>query len=75
MRRFSGVRMYHGYVPGISRFQVFRDGIPQLLSSVPLRTGTAVHAQFCSCFVFVHGDAFFGLFCDHGPDFQGYQLM
>ena len=45
---FSGVHKYHGYVPGIILLQVIRDGIPQLVSTVPLRTGTAaVHVLFC----------------------------
>ena len=42
---FSGVRICHGRVPGIISLQVIRDGIPQLLSTVPLRTGTAVHSS------------------------------
>ena len=36
-----------GCVPGIVRLQVRRDGIPQLVSTVPSRTGTAVHVLFC----------------------------
>ena len=36
------------HVPGIISLQVMRDGLPQLVSTVPLRTGTAVvHALFC----------------------------
>ena len=53
-----------GYVPGNMSLQVIRDDIPQLArhSTVPLRTGTAVHVLF----VFFHRDAFCRLFCDHG---------
>ena len=50
---FSGVRIYHGYVPGIFSLQVIRDGIPHLVSTLPLRTGTAVHLLFCVCVFFV----------------------
>ena len=33
---FSGVRMYHVHLPGVISFQVMmRDGIPQLVSTVP----------------------------------------
>ena len=40
--------MHHGYVPGIIPLQVIRDGIPQLVSTVPLRTGILR----CTCFSF-----------------------
>ena len=43
---FWGVRMYHGYVPGIISLQAIRDGAQQLDSTVPLRTGTAVRVLF-----------------------------
>ena len=43
---FPGIRIYHGYVPGIVSAQVIWDGTPQLASAVPLRTDTAVHALF-----------------------------
>ena len=35
------------YVPGFISMQVIRDGIRQLVRTVPLRTGTAVHVFFC----------------------------
>ena len=41
--------MYHGYVPGIILLQVIRDGIPLLVSTIPLRTGTAMSVLFCTC--------------------------
>ena len=45
---FSGVRICHGYVTGNSSLQVARDGIPLLVSAVPLCTGTtALHVLFC----------------------------
>ena len=40
------VRIYHGYVPVMIWLQVIRDGVPQLVSTVPSRTGTAVHVLF-----------------------------
>ena len=44
MYYFSGLRsVYHGYVSGIISLQVIRDGTPQLVSTGPLRAGTAVH--------------------------------
>ena len=48
-RIFFFGRKYHGNVSGIIWLQVVRDGMPQLVinSTVPLRTGTAVHALFC----------------------------
>ena len=55
-------------VPGTISLQVIRDGIPQLVSTVRLRTGTAaVHVLFCFLpwrhfFVFIH--------CDRGLDFK-----
>ena len=61
MSDFSGVRIYHGRVPGFHSLQVIRDGISQFVSTVPLRPGTAVHAIFCTLlllFCFFHGDAF-----------------
>ena len=60
---FSGVRMYHGYVPGIIWLQVIPDGVPQvvvLAVPLPLRTGTAVHVLFC--FAVFHRDVFCRLF-------------
>ena len=35
------------YVPGSISLQVIRNGMPQLASTVSLRTGTAVHVLFC----------------------------
>ena len=44
----SGVRLYHGYVPGVISLQVTRGGIPQVaIVALPSRTGTAVHVLFC----------------------------
>ena len=34
------------FVRGIIWLQVIRDGIPQLINTVPLRTGTVVHVLF-----------------------------
>ena len=51
----SGVRMYHGYVPGVMSLQVIRDGIPQpVIVPLPLRTGTAVYVLFV-CFLPLRG--------------------
>ena len=45
---FACVCIYHGYVPGTISLQLIRDAIPQLVSTVSLRTGTAVHVRlFC----------------------------
>ena len=41
---------------------VIRDGVPQLVSTVPLRTGTAVQVWFCTC-LFRTGTAVHVLFC------------
>ena len=38
--------IYHGYVTGIISLQVMRDGEPQLVRTVRLRTSTAVHLFF-----------------------------
>ena len=44
---FSGVRMYHGYSLGVISQQVIRDRVLQVvIVSLPLRSGTAVHALF-----------------------------
>ena len=43
---FSGVRMYHGYVPDIIALQVIRDGIRQFVGIVPLRAATAMQVLF-----------------------------
>ena len=54
---------YHGWVRGIIELQVTRYGIPQLVGTVPLRAGTALHALLC----FLPSRRFFSaLFCDHG---------
>ena len=59
--------MYYGHVPGIIILQAIWDGIPQLVGTVPLRTGTAVHVLFC----FLPSRRFFdSLFCDHALDFR-----
>ena len=63
---FSGVHKYHGYVPGIISMQVIRDGIPQLVSTVPLRTGTGVLVMY----IFLPSRRFCSLFGDHGLDFR-----
>ena len=41
-------RLFHGYVSVISPLQAMPDGIPPLVGTVPLRTGTpvAVHVLF-----------------------------
>ena len=38
----------HGYVPDIIRLRVVRYGTPQLVSTVPFRTSTALHVLFCT---------------------------
>ena len=43
---FSCVRIYHEYVPGTTSLQLLRDRIPQLVNTVPLSTGTAMHVSF-----------------------------
>ena len=52
---FLGVPGTHyAYVPGITvavGLQVIRDGVPKLVRTVLLRSGTAVHALFCLCFL------------------------
>ena len=35
-------------MPGIIWVHVIRHDIPQLVSTVPLRTGTALHVLFCT---------------------------
>lgn len=51
---------------------VIRNGVPQLVGTGPLRTGTAVHVLPCTwhLFIFAHPDASFSLFRDHGRDFR-----
>ena len=53
---------------------MIRDGIPQLVNSVPLRTGAAVHVWFCTFFTFfcflLSRCFFVSLFCYHGLDFR-----
>ena len=48
--------------------RVIRDGVPQLASTVPLSTGTAVHVLFC--FLPSRGFSYCRLACDHGLDFR-----
>ena len=40
--------MYYGYVPGIISLETIRDDMPQLIGTVSLRAGTAMHVLFCS---------------------------
>ena len=63
---FSGVRIYDIYAPDLIGLQVIRDGIPQLVSTVPLHAGTSVRVLSCTWFAFFHRGAFLSLFCDHG---------
>ena len=62
--------MYHGYVPGIIWLQVVRDGIPQLVGTFPLSTGTAVHVLCCIFLLPSIETLLFSLFCDHWLDFR-----
>ena len=59
--------MYHGRVPGVISLQVIRDGIPQLASTFPLRTGTAVRVLFC---FLAYETLFRSLFCGRGLGFR-----
>ena len=60
-RHLAGI--CHGYVPGTCSLQVMRDGMPQLVSTVSFRAGTAVHVLFC---VLPSRRLFCRLVCDHG---------
>ena len=63
--------MYHLCVPGTFWLQVTRNGIPQLVCTDPLRTGTVVHVFFLlCCFLPSRGFSCGSLFCDHGLDFR-----
>ena len=53
------------YVPGIISLQLIQDGMRHLVSTVPLRTGTAVDIHH---FDFFHGEAFYSLFGGRGLD-------
>ena len=61
--------------PGVVRLQVIRDGIPQLVSTVPLTDwyDTAVRTAVSCLFVFSHRDSpcYYSLFSDHRQDFRG----
>ena len=59
------VHTHNGFVPSIISLHVMRDGVPQLVSTAPFRTGTAVHVLF----FFTSRRFFCGLFRDHGLDF------
>ena len=66
------VRTYHGCVFGIIWMQVTRDGMPQLVSTVPLRAGTAAHVFILVPCLFssIERHAFFcSLLCDRELDF------
>lgn len=57
------MRIYHGCVPGTSSLQVVQDGMPQLFSAVPLRTGTAVHVIFRAFLFSSTKTVFYSLIC------------
>ena len=64
---FGYTRMYHGHDLGIISLQVMPDGILQLVSIVPMRTGAAVQVFFC-CLP-SRRSWFDILIFDHRPDF------
>ena len=52
-------RLFHGYVSVISPLQAMPDGIPPLVGTVPLRTGTPVAVHV----LFMPGTFFFAYYC------------
>ena len=61
-----------GHLAGVLRSEAIRDGMRQLVNTVPLCVGTAVHVLLCTFLfssIYMH---FCGCpFCDHGPDVSG----
>ena len=54
---------------------VIRDGIPQLVSTVTSRIGTAVHVEYFLLVVFFQADALFSLFLLPWARLQENELM